>query len=245
MRNAENGAEAVGNIGAVRMIAVRLVEVINVMKRHYAQDVCDMSHTLLLGCIEDSPFPTFKSTATFAQGQLPFVKTVSDIDSQRTVLLDWSEISSADKKNQKCIVFDASALTHANINYTEDTIEPGRWKTTLINRKGRQVNLYEEIISQTWKGFRVVADEAFLFSDSDEEDEPDCSQSMAWNEETTGDDMDRELKRLKRHSHVDMDDMTPCGTPEDEYRCPGCNEVMTNGSQMCSYCVRRGATGYD
>ena len=87
------------------MAAVRLKEVIEVMKYYYRQDVGDMTHSLLLGSLDDAPIKVFSvnTSTTFGVGQLPCMKTVNDGEgTSKQVLMEWDEVPN--KKSKKCIL---------------------------------------------------------------------------------------------------------------------------------------------
>lgn len=237
------GCVTVGNL--IDMAAVRLKEVIEVMKYYYRQDVGDMTHSLLLGSLDDAPIKVFSvnTSTTFGVGQLPYMKTVNDGEgTSKQVLMEWDEVPN--KKSKKCILFYYTALNNATLDVeVESNVAEEPWRTATITRKQENVQLYDEIVAKTWKGLRVLPCDEYIFSDSEGEEPSEGDHTDGHIDWAADVDAERAIKRLKKHSRYNVEDLSPDEENVEEFIhcCEGCGVPMSNGSQMCSSCVRNQA----
>ena len=246
-RQQDTGKDGLGK--KIPMAAVRLKECLEVMKRMYPNEVGDITVSMLMGCITDSPTPVFHqgTSASFGHTTIPFTKLVNDGEgTSKTVVLEQDE--DYPKKSMKCIVFDIAILSSVNLDINATVVEENMYKTVLVSRKAQQVTLYDEFVSGTWKGYRVVPGDEHLFSDSEDDLEASQAENLSGSGCDDADVVDREIKRLKTHEYHCLDDASPESTQDHldygldmGHPCGGgCGGIITNGSQMCSRCARTG-----
>ena len=132
------------------------------MKHHYNAELSDFNAKLLMQQTPNTNMVILKDcSAKFYDGPLPCTKsvTVATQDSfdreTQTVVKVYEELQDNELKKHRAILFPA---TYLNMSFTEP--ELGDYKLTCIDAPRKHglypVNLYNELTSGNWRGYRVL-----------------------------------------------------------------------------------------
>ena len=181
-RNADGGSLVTGE--GVEFCAVVLADALKVCKHHCSNECAHMVYehlsTVQPRWLKIAPF--FFGSEKFWSGGLPITRTVTEGEGEtRTssvTLLHWDDVEDALKTQKPCCFFPKHLLSSVTEGHRDFAAELGGldWKTISIDtiRDGNHmaVNLYNEVLNDTWPGKRVYPWEVEMYS-SDEEDEAD------------------------------------------------------------------------
>jgi len=156
-RNRDGGIPVATNTR--KFCAIRLTEVLFSMKHWFSNELADFSAKLLMSQTVNTNLLVIKDCIVkFYNGPLPCCKSVTTGEGERetqTVLKEFEELLDHELKTQRAILFPASYL---DVCVSEPELL--NYKTVKIDAirqfGSMQVNLYQEVISGTWRGFRVL-----------------------------------------------------------------------------------------
>ena len=211
---------------------MKLKEALSVMKRYCKQEMGDMTHTLLMGAIENSPVKVIHGELTmkFAEPCMPFTKQVRVDDSvTQWVSMEWEDISN--KRTSRCVAFAKTALAISR-DFASECAQ-NEYKTAKVMRiehgTTNEVNLYNELRScdydTMWKGYRVLPVDwaTRLFDDQETEPLPEDDDASVcgdinyqrevmlrkWQNNSTGVPMQCDNSEDKENQNSQYDEFTP------------------------------------
>lgn len=161
----------------VPFFAIRLQSVLNVMKNTFPDELSDFNWKLLLQQpLPDGMVVIKDLKMNFYVGGLPCVRTVTRGDDlsasglrESTVeIMPYEDITAENLRRQKCIVFPCNIAHSMNEHMPElpqyqDVLIPARRHNHDVN-----INLYDQVVDGSWKGYRVLPSEQGGFVDSDD-----------------------------------------------------------------------------
>ena len=166
-----------------KFYAVKLDQALLVMSKLYPNDLGDFNSRLLLANVQHSDALILKDTARFWTGGLPCTKNVRHDDSSTTELMTYDELPEEHKKQCRCVIFPKSIVK--NVTIATDDVDLSTLDITTLEvqlaRGNRLVDvcLYHELVSGSWKGYRVLEDTVDSEDDSDmEQDNPNSEDDL-------------------------------------------------------------------
>jgi hypothetical protein len=156
-RNRDGGIPVATNTR--KFCAIRLTEVLFSMKHWFSNELADFSAKLLMSQTVNTNLLVIKDCIVkFYNGPLPCCKSVTTGEGERetqTVLKEFGELLDHELKTQRAILFPASYL---DICLAEpELLDYKAIKIDALRQHGTTtVDLYQEIVSGSWRGYRVL-----------------------------------------------------------------------------------------